>query len=86
MFDTIRSVTVEEPAAGVAVGVREHHLKTDGALAVAGDANGELAYTTHTGHTYFSWPEPWEEPPRVVDLALVLPERRKVAELGEPPF
>ena len=77
-------------AAGLAaVGVREHHLKTDGALAVTGDANGELAYTTHTGHTYFSWPEPWEEPPRLVDLTDVLPRQRRArapADLGEPPF
>ena len=59
------------------VGLREHHLKTDGALAVTGDANGELAYTTHTGHTYFSWPEPWEDPPLVVDLKERLPRQRR---------
>jgi hypothetical protein len=70
----------------VSVGAREHHLKTDGALAVAGDANDELVYRTHTGHAYFSWPEPWEERPRVVEMELPSRPRRDAPDHGEPPF
>lgn len=44
------------------LGQREHHLKTDGALEVSGDANGALVYRTYLGRTYVSWPEIWQEP------------------------
>ncbi len=68
-------------------GLREHHLKTDRMLSVAGDANGPLTYTTHTGHQYVSWPELWEDPPV---FANVEPARRHRPEatvaLGDPPY
>jgi hypothetical protein len=56
-------------ASGLAsAGLREHHLKTDRLLTVSGDANGMLTYTTHTGHSYVSWPEVWDDPPTFVDV------------------
>ena len=43
------------------LGLRGHHLKTDGVLAVSGDANGALVFRTRTGHEYVSWPEDWRD-------------------------
>jgi hypothetical protein len=45
------------------LGLRGHHLKTDGVLTVSGDANGELVFRTRTGHEYVSWPEDWGDDP-----------------------
>lgn len=50
------------PADLASAGQREHHLKTDGALHVTGNANDRLVYRTHTGHEYESWPEVWHDP------------------------
>ncbi|MFL6098372.1 MAG: hypothetical protein ACJ71T_00280 [Actinomycetales bacterium] len=69
-LDHVQAYNHDDPSAGgrttpsglACAGLREHHLKTDGALTVVGDANGQLRYRTHTGHTYVSWPEIWAEP------------------------
>ena len=69
-LDHVQPYDHDDPSAGgqttpsglACAGLREHHLKTDGALTVVGDANGPLTYRTHTGHTYVSWPEIWAEP------------------------
>lgn len=69
-LDHVQPYDHEDPPAGgqttpsglACAGLREHHLKTDGALSVVGDANGPLTYRTHTGHAYVSWPEIWAEP------------------------
>jgi hypothetical protein len=49
------------PAQLETLGLRGHHLKTDGILAVSGDANGALVFRTRTGHEYVSWPEDWRD-------------------------
>jgi len=71
-------------------GLREHHLKTDQVLTVSGDANRALTYTTHTGHSYVSWPEVWDDPPTYVEVE---PRKRDpgagarpLAHDGDPPF
>jgi hypothetical protein len=69
-LDHVLAYDHDDPAAGgqttpsdlACAGQREHHLKTDGVLDVSGDANDRLAYRTHTGHEYVSWPEIWHEP------------------------
>lgn len=43
------------------LGLRGHHLKTDGVLTVRGDANSALFFRTRTGHEYVSWPEDWRD-------------------------
>ena len=81
-------------AAGLAcAGLREHHLKTDGLLSVTGDANAALTYTTHTEHTYVSWPEVWDDPPTYVDVAhhkdaaIATQDRAQAGpDPGDPPY
>lgn len=60
----------DDPAAGgpttaanlSADGRRDHHLKTDGAISVAGDANGPLTYRGRAGHDHLSWPYQYVDP------------------------
>jgi hypothetical protein len=43
-------------------GRRDHHLKSDGALVVTGDANGTLTITAPSGRSYPSHPYPYADP------------------------
>lgn len=43
-------------------GLRDHHLKTDRALMVTGDANGPLTYRARTGQVHLSDPFPYLDP------------------------
>jgi hypothetical protein len=43
-------------------GLRDHHLKSDGALVVTGDANGTLTITAPSGRSYPSHPYPYADP------------------------
>ena len=45
-------------------GLRDHHLKTDGAILVSGDANATLTYRGRTGRSYTSEPYQYLEPQR----------------------
>jgi hypothetical protein len=43
-------------------GRRDHHLKTDGALSVSGDANEALTYRTSAGREFRSFPHQYADP------------------------
>jgi hypothetical protein len=94
-LDHVQAYNHETPARGgqttaadlACAGLREHHLKTDRMLSVAGDANGPLTFTTHTGHAYVSWPELWEDPPVFTNVER--PQRHRLeatAAVGDPPY
>jgi hypothetical protein len=69
-LDHIEEFDHEAPEAGglttstnlAAAGKRDHQAKTGRLMDVTGDANGELTYTTGTGHTYTSRPHQYLEP------------------------
>jgi hypothetical protein len=101
-LDHIRPYDHDQPTRGgqttpsdlASAGLREHHLKTDGALTVSGDANGALSFTTHARRWYVSWPELWEDPPTYVEGPRLpdqhrqhshhSPDRRR--DNGDPPY
>jgi hypothetical protein len=93
-LDHVEAYDHERPARGgqttaadlASVGLREHHLKTDGALIVKGNANGPLTFRTHTGKEYFSWPEVWETPVRFLEADIAVPTQRVEQHHGDPPF
>jgi hypothetical protein len=60
-------------------GLRDHHLKTDGAITVVGDANGPLTYRGRSGHSHLSWPHQYLD---------VLPDEPvpKPPDTGDPPY
>ncbi len=43
-------------------GQRDHHLKTDQAITITGNANGPLTYQGRTGHHHLSWPHQYLDP------------------------
>jgi hypothetical protein len=69
-LDHIHEYNHQAPGAGgatsaanlAAAGKRDHQAKTDRLIDVTGDANGELTYTTGTGHTYTSRPHQYLDP------------------------
>lgn len=74
-LDHVREYRHDDPSTGgptcannlVAAGKRDHQLKTDRLVAVSGDANERLTYTTPAGRHYVSYPTAYAVlPPRSV--------------------
>jgi hypothetical protein len=67
-------------------GLREHHLKTDGAITVRGDANEALVYRGRAGHDHLSWPHQHREPARDPGPVPVEPDGGDPPDQQDPPY
>jgi hypothetical protein len=76
-------------------GLWDHHLKTDGAITVEGDANGPLTYGLRGGRRHLSWPHQYLDPADPAEREREREEREERGELeerrpdddfGDPPF
>jgi hypothetical protein len=71
-LDHVAAFDRRDPAGGgptsarnlASAGRLDHHLKTDGALSVSGDANGSLTFETSAGRRFTSFPHQYLDPHR----------------------